>query len=496
MSRSKIPRRDRRAHTHRRAGRRGRTGRAGNSRASRKESRADARSGHRRADGARRRLRPVALLRPQVPHDRPAARRPRHRGHRRAIATRRPSTWARPAAASGRPPTRATPGSTSPTASFRVGSMGAIEVAPVRSEHHLRRHRIVEDPQQRLDRPRHVTSRPTPARRGRSSGSRDVGQIATIRVHPTNPEPRLRRRARQSVHAATSSAASIRTNDGGKTWQKVLFVSDSSGAADLELQPGNPNVIFASHVARPAQAVDDHQRRARRRHLQEHRRRRHLDQARRRPADRTVRPQQRRRSPRRQPNRIYALIEAKPGGGLYRSDDAGATWTLDERRRATSSRGRSTTPRSAPIPNNADVVFVGNEGWFKSADGGKTFRPAPAPHGDNHDIWINPRNSQYMIQSQRRRRERLARRRPHLEHAGQSADGRDLPGRASTISIRIACTARSRTTPRVIVPSLPLGDGPGRLVAHRARLRDRARSFRTARIPTSSTAAARDSSAA
>ena len=49
-------------------------------------------------------------------------------------------------------------------------------------------------------------------------------------------------------------------------------------------------------------------------------------------------------------------------------------------------------------PNNADVVWVGNEGWFKSTDGGKIFRRSPVPHGDNHDVWINPKNSRYMIQ--------------------------------------------------------------------------------------------------
>src|SRR5205814_1130947 len=50
-------------------------------------------------------------------------------------------------------------------------------------------------------------------------------------------------------------------------------------------------------------------------------------------------------------------------------------------------------------PTNPDLLFIGDEGWFKSVDGGKSFRPSPAPHGDHHDIWINPRNSQYMIQS-------------------------------------------------------------------------------------------------
>ena len=72
------------------------------------------------------------------------------------------------------------------------------------------------------------------------------------------------------------------------------------------------------------------------------------------------------------PNRIYALIEAKPGSGLYRSEDAGATWAL------VNGSGRLITrpfyyDTLGVDPNNADVVWVGDEGWFKSTDGGKTF---------------------------------------------------------------------------------------------------------------------------
>src|SRR5262249_60317544 len=91
-------------------------------------------------------------------------------------------------------------------------------------------------------------------------------------------------------------------------------------------------------------------------------------------------------------------IEAKPGSGLYRSEDAGATWAL-----LNGSGNLITRPfyytTMGVDPNDANLVFIGNEGWFKSVDGGTTFRPSPAPHGDHHDLWINPKNSQAMIQS-------------------------------------------------------------------------------------------------
>jgi photosystem II stability/assembly factor-like uncharacterized protein len=98
------------------------------------------------------------------------------------------------------------------------------------------------------------------------------------------------------------------------------------------------------------------------------------------------------------PNRIYALVEAKPGGGLYRSEDAGQTWALINSQGALIQRPFYYTTLGAD-PTNADIVYAGAEGFFKSTDGGKTFTPFRTPHGDNHDIWISPNSNQIMIQS-------------------------------------------------------------------------------------------------
>jgi photosystem II stability/assembly factor-like uncharacterized protein len=98
------------------------------------------------------------------------------------------------------------------------------------------------------------------------------------------------------------------------------------------------------------------------------------------------------------PNRIYALVEAKPGGGFYRSDDAGQTWSLINSQGSLIQRPFYYTTLGAD-PANADVVYAGAEGFFKSVDAGKTFTAMRTPHGDNHDIWINPKNSDIMIQA-------------------------------------------------------------------------------------------------
>jgi photosystem II stability/assembly factor-like uncharacterized protein len=98
------------------------------------------------------------------------------------------------------------------------------------------------------------------------------------------------------------------------------------------------------------------------------------------------------------PQRIYALVEALPGGGLYRSDNAGANWTLVNTTAGLTQRPFYYTTLGAD-PTNADVVYAGAESFYKSVDAGKTLTNMRTPHGDNHDIWISPTNGNTMIQS-------------------------------------------------------------------------------------------------
>ncbi len=228
------------------------------------------------------------------------------------------------------------------------------------------------------------------------AGLRDAGQISTVRIHPSNPNI-VYVAVLGNPFIANKERGVYRSNDGGKTWKNILFISDTAGAADLELQPGNPNVVFASmwHGQRKPWTI--------------------ISGAREGgiykstdggdnwtklagglPNDLFGRSNVAISNA--MPNRIYALIEAKPGSGLYRSEDAGATWAL-----VNGSGALITRPfyydTLGVDPNNADVVWVGDEGWFKSTDGGRNFRRSPVPHGDNHDVWINPKNSLFMIQA-------------------------------------------------------------------------------------------------
>ena len=231
------------------------------------------------------------------------------------------------------------------------------------------------------------------------SGLYNGGQTGGIRIHPTDPN--IAWAAMQGDAFKPNSERGIfKTTDGGATWRKVLYFTDAIGAMDVELQPGNPNVVYAwmSHLERkpwtiisggpaasPAgfyKSTDGGE---------------HFTKL------TTGLPsgligKANLAVTNANPNRIYALVEAAPGGGLYRSDDAGVTWAA-----------MPSPPQMiyrpfyyvllAADPTNADVVYGGAEGFWKSADGGKTWASIRSPHGDNHDMWISPKDGNTMIQS-------------------------------------------------------------------------------------------------
>ncbi|MDB4952344.1 MAG: hypothetical protein JWM27_4993 [Gemmatimonadetes bacterium] len=228
------------------------------------------------------------------------------------------------------------------------------------------------------------------------AGLRDVGQIGGVRAHPTNPDVAWVA-ALGNPFARNPERGVYKTTDGGRTWRRTLFVSDSTGAIDVELQPGNPDVLYASMwrgerkpwtiisgaheggIYRSADGGETWTKLTR-----------GLPSGLFGKSNVAVSAAD--------PRRVYALIEAAPGSGLYRSDDGGDTWAL-----ANGEARLITRPfyydNITADPTNADVVYIGNEGFFKSTDGGKTFRTLPTPHGDNHDLWINPRDGRIMIQS-------------------------------------------------------------------------------------------------
>ncbi|HJP92547.1 MAG TPA: hypothetical protein VJ875_11355 [Pyrinomonadaceae bacterium] len=227
-------------------------------------------------------------------------------------------------------------------------------------------------------------------------GLHNAGQIGAVRIHPTNPDI-VWVSAVGDIFKPNDERGVFKTTDGGQTWRKVLFVSDQVGAMDVELQPGNPNVVYTwmSRLERKPWTIISGSREGgfyKSTDGGEHFTKitNGLPTELIGKANLAVTAAN--------PNRVYALIEGKPGGGFYRSDDAGQTWTLINSQGSLIQRPFYYTTLGAD-PSNADVVYAGAEGFFKSTDGGKTFTLFRTPHGDNHDIWINPKDSQIMIQS-------------------------------------------------------------------------------------------------
>ena len=220
--------------------------------------------------------------------------------------------------------------------------------------------------------------------------------ISKIRIHPTNPD--IIWVAAFGKHSAPNPERGVyKTTDGGKTWRRVLFRNDSTGAIDLSVDRSNPNILYAAlweayrteytmssggagsglfkstdggeswteitrNPGMPAGLIG----------------RRGVAGA---PAT---------------ANRVYALLD-NAKGGLFKSDDAGATWSLTTASRNVRQRAFYYTHVTAD-PKNADALYMLNTSAFRSTDQGKTMvSVGNGTHGDHHDLWIDPDDPQHLV---------------------------------------------------------------------------------------------------
>ena len=232
----------------------------------------------------------------------------------------------------------------------------------------------------------------------RHLGLEETQAVSRIRIHPTNPDI-VYVAALGHPYGDNAERGVFKSTDGGNTWSKTLFVSEKAGAVDLIIDRNNPNVLYAStwQVQRKAwkmwgggpecklwKSTDGGETWS------------NLTQNTGMPKGPigkigvTVSPAD--------SNRVWAIVEANEGG-VFRSDDAGKTWikTNDERKLRQRAFYYS---RIYADPLNKDIVYGLNTGLYKSIDGGKTFDiTIQVPHGDNHDLWIDPNNPDRMINS-------------------------------------------------------------------------------------------------
>ena len=221
-----------------------------------------------------------------------------------------------------------------------------------------------------------------------------AGQIARIKIHPTNPDVAYVA-AQGQIWGPNPERGVYRTTDGGKNWEQVLSVDAQTGATDLKMDPSNPRILYAAmweHGRKPwyvlsggtaggifksTDAGDNWEKLTE--GLPELIGKIGVDVS------------------ASNPNRVYAIVEAMPGeGGLYRSDDGGTSWELKNGSRILWTRSWYYMHIAAD-PVNDDIVYIMNAPFMKSIDGGVTFEKKEMPHGDHHDHWINPNNNQNMI---------------------------------------------------------------------------------------------------
>jgi photosystem II stability/assembly factor-like uncharacterized protein len=227
-------------------------------------------------------------------------------------------------------------------------------------------------------------------------GLRDTRHIGRVRVHPRDPDL-VYVAALGHAWGPNRERGVFRSRNGGATWEQVLFRSERAGAVDLSMDPKNPRVLYAavweaqrtpwsmtsggadSSLWKSTDGGDTW-----------------TDVTRNAGLPRgvlgrigvAVSPANGRR--------VYAVIEAADGA-LFRSDDGGATW-----QRGSEEAGLRGRPwyymHVFADPTDVDTVWVADYSLWKSTDGGKTFAEVATPHGDNHDLWIDPANPRRMIE--------------------------------------------------------------------------------------------------
>ncbi|HEX9942223.1 MAG TPA: glycosyl hydrolase [Thermoanaerobaculia bacterium] len=229
------------------------------------------------------------------------------------------------------------------------------------------------------------------------SGLPDSRQIPRIRIHPKDPDL-VYAAVLGHVFGPNEMRGVYRSRDGGARWERVLYVNDRAGAVDLAMDPANPRVLYATlwNVRRTPwslesggpgsglwKSTDGGDTWA------ELSRNPGLPKGTLGIIGIAVSPTN--------PDNLYAIVEAEEGG-VFRSRDGGKTWTKTNDDRSLRQRAWYYT-RIYADPKDEEVVYVLNVQFHRSKDGGKTFTTLRVPHGDNHDLWIDPHDPLRMIES-------------------------------------------------------------------------------------------------
>lgn len=230
----------------------------------------------------------------------------------------------------------------------------------------------------------------------KSAGLKKSRHVPRIRIHPDNPDI-VYAAVLGNIYKPTKDRGIYKSTDGGITWRKTLFVNEQAGAVDLVIDPNNPRILFASTwraKRTPFSLSSGGEGSALWKSTDSGETWSEVSKNDGFPKDTlgiigvTVSPIN--------SERIWAIVEHKEKGGLYRSENGGKDWKQVNNERKLRQRAWYYTRLYADTEDE-DVVYVLNVRYHKSTDGGKSFNTFNAPHGDHHDLWIAPENSKRMI---------------------------------------------------------------------------------------------------
>jgi len=228
-------------------------------------------------------------------------------------------------------------------------------------------------------------------------GLNNAGQIGAVEIDPNN-QNNVYVAAIGQPFQKNKERGLYKTIDGGKSWKKILFISDSIGIVDVELAPDNSNIIYAASwraerkpwtiisgslnggIYKSVDAGNTWMK------LSDGLPKGYIGKI-----DLAVSKED--------PNKLYAMIEASDGkGGIYRSVDRGKSFKLMNSREELVNRPFYYLNVESN-PKNSNILYSSANRFMISNNGGKTWKSKSTPHGDNHDIWINPNDTSIWIQS-------------------------------------------------------------------------------------------------
>ena len=226
-------------------------------------------------------------------------------------------------------------------------------------------------------------------------GLKDARHIIRIVIHPRNPDI-LWVAVMGHLFGPNETRGVYKSTDGGKTWKRTLYVNNQTGASDLVMEPGNPTTFYAGTwrvIRTPYSMESGGEGSGLWKSTDGGDTWKNISATKGLPkgvwgiVGVAVAPSN--------PDKVYTIVE-NANGGLFSSSDAGETWTLQNS--SGDIRQRAWYYSKVFVdPKNEDQLYIMNVEFQKSTDGGKNFKALSTPHGDHHDLWIDPEDGQRMI---------------------------------------------------------------------------------------------------